>query len=126
MFFSDAGTMPPMTEIELTGIVGADAARKLVNRFGGADLNIPRDIKTPFGKELVGVIGAVPTSALIQWARGCRIYLQRNAERERQIRVSEIRKLINQGKTVSEISRSFTYETRLTERQIYQLLRNTS
>jgi hypothetical protein len=113
----------PMTEIELSEIVGAPAARALVDRFGGTDLNVPKNTETPMALAIAETIGADAAQKLIHWAKGCRFYLQRNAERERQIRAADLREMLDQGMTVAQVSQKFSYRARLTERQIYQILR---
>ena len=112
------------TESILEQVLGTEALASLSFSRGGCDLSIPLSLECQSGIELVQLIGRDAAKRLIAWGHGSRVYIPRRIVSERQRRAEEIADLRRQGLSVHQIARQYRFESRLSERQIFSILRS--
>lgn len=102
-------------------LVGPDAWRALVARYGGGDYLVPVDTEGPRGAELVAIIGLAAAKRLVAFASATRIFINGNQREVLAARRAEIRQMRDRGLTVREIAR-VAWLQRYSERQVARML----
>jgi Mor family transcriptional regulator len=114
----------PQTVHDLAGKIGMDKAVKLVEAFGGLTLDIPKG-KANAGQirreALIEVIGVRATEVLIETYGGDKLYIPSCKDALITLRNRSIVTAYEQGTGVAELAR----EHRLSERQIWSILKDT-
>jgi hypothetical protein len=105
----------------LMEILSAEELAVLCEVYGGADLYVPADPEGAQGIALAERIGAVGAAKLIQWAQGSKLYIPKPRE-PLERRREDIKRMRASGLTLMEISRSYRFTDRYSERQITRLL----
>jgi hypothetical protein len=105
----------------LLEILTADELCTLCSVFGGCDLYVPSDPGGARGMALSERIGSVVAAKLIQWARGSKLYIPMPEDHLKRRR-DDIKRMRASGMTVAEISRSYRFPARYSERQIIRLI----
>lgn len=112
----------PTAENLIEEVIGRDAYMELCAWCGGTTFYVPSDPENAQGLELERAIGAVAARRLIRWAGSSLVYVPSRFTAELIKRRDEIMALRNTGKTVQEIARSYTYQGRYTERQLWRII----
>lgn len=112
----------PAPENLIEDIIGHDAYIDLCAWCGGVNYYVPSDAENKQGLELERAIGHAAARRLVDWAGGSVIYVPSRFAAELLKRRDEIMALRNRGKTVQEIARSYSYEGRYTERQLWRMI----
>lgn len=108
---------------DLSLVIGAAAALRLCDAFGGTELRLPKSRSQHPELNLVSeLIGEERLMQLIRYAGGDRLYIPLQSQRIRAERNRRIKELRDAGASTAEISRQFTFTSRLTQRQIYSIL----
>lgn len=120
----NTGTLAAMENAEnlLAQIIGPDAFEKLSAVHGGCDFIVPGSTGSERGQALVELVGIEAAKRLIAWGRSSRVYVPKMRIDIRQQRAAEIRALHRQGMTASQISRSYTFAARYSERAVFKIL----
>jgi hypothetical protein len=105
----------------LLEILTTDELDTLCSVFGGCDLYIPSDPGGAQEMVMADRIGAGVAAKLIQWARGSKLYIPM-PEEPLERRRDDIKRMRASGMTVAEISRSYRFSARYSERQIIRLI----
>ena len=116
---------PNLTQDTIHGIesvIGREAFETLCRQYGGLDLHIPQCMATQSAHYLADTIGLEATEALIAWGSSSRVYVPKLYDMELQKRREEIAELRSRGVTYAEIAKTYKYESRYTERQVYTIL----
>ncbi len=97
-------SVPPKSWTDLVGLLGEEAAHKIVERYGGEQLVVPSkyDPRSRLGRQL----GKQPLSLLVRWWGGCPIYVPTMAAARRAARDERIRRGRAEGALVRDIARS--------------------
>lgn len=106
----------------LAQVIGHDAFQALAVHAGGTDYRVPTSLDCPTGRQLTAWIGNQAADALIRYAGGDVVYVQRGAVSEREAREADILKMHQAGMTPAEIAREYRYEARLSERSVWSIL----
>jgi hypothetical protein len=110
----------PVNEIER--VIGKPAYHRLGMAVGGCDYHIPSCSDCEIGAALIDTVGHEAAMRLIKWGGGSRVYIPYSRTGEVDQRRLTLREMRARGMTISEIARTFRFEGRYTERQIYALL----
>ncbi len=110
----------PVNEIER--VIGVTAYRRLGLAVGGCDYRIPSCSDCELGAALIDTVGHDSAMRLIKWGGGSRIYIPYSRTEEVDQRRLTLREMRARGMTVAEIAKTFRFEGRYTERQVYALL----
>lgn len=102
-------------------LIGPEAWRKLVARWGGGDYCVPKSIDSRNGANLVDVVGRTAAQRLIGYAGGERIYVHASKTEILDARAEEILSMRARGMTIAEIA-AVEWPMRYTQRLIYYLL----
>jgi len=103
-------------------VIGREAFEKLCGSYGGLDLHIPQTMDTQSAHYLADTIGLEATRALVAWGGSSRVYVPKLFDIELQKRRADIAELRSRGVTYAEIAKTYKYESRYTERQVYAIL----
>jgi len=112
-----------MNEIER--VIGELAYRRLSESLGGCDYSIPSTMECDAAAALSQAVGHDAAVLLVKWGGGARIYIPYSRADDVFQRSLTIREMRNRGMSVQEIARTFRFEGRYTERQVYALLAST-
>ena len=103
-------------------LLGLDAWRALVGRYGGCGYKIPATIASDRGRALAALIGERAAQQLIEYGGGCEIYVHAARDEISTARHREIRAMRARGMTIVEIVRAYTWTACYTERAVYEIL----
>ena len=103
-------------------VIGREAFEILCRYYGGLDLHIPQTMDTQSAHYLADTIGMEATKALVAWGGSSRVYVPKLYDLELQKRREDMAELRSRGVTYAEIAKTYKYESRYTERQVYTIL----
>lgn len=102
--------------------IGTAAYLALCDWTGGVNYYVPSSPDCEQAQKLAQAIGDAPMRLLVQWAMGSVIYVPNRSAAELLKRQREILCMRSTGKTVQEIARTYKYNSRYTERQIWRMM----
>ena len=100
---------------EVVDVVGADAAKALMARYGGQEVTLPSRQPSEPLRELIGSVAA---RRLVGEFGGLKLYIPTNARPEREERNRKIVEARRRGLLIADIAREFG----LTERTVFYVL----
>ncbi|MBF0165649.1 MAG: DNA transposition protein [Magnetococcales bacterium] len=102
---------------ELVRVIGAAAALRLVETYGGLTLAIPKRLHE--SGELTMKLGVETVKLLISWGGGDRVYVPRAEKALRCLRDQEIRRRVDANEKPSFLALQY----RLSERRVWAILK---
>lgn len=102
-------------------LIGTEAAKKLCAHYGGTTEVIPSSCDCNRFKGLAVVIGRTPAAILVKTFAGDRIYIAQNAKEQIRLRDEALRRAFDNGATVKELTLTFRYTGRLSERTLRKI-----
>lgn len=102
--------------------LGQEPFAQLVAHAGGTDYEVPERLDCPRGQELAEWIGDTAAAKLIDYAGGDTVYVKACHNDALRARYVDILRLRRKGLTPAQIARSYTFQARYTERQIWAIV----
>lgn len=116
----------PPTIAQIGALVGLDNAMKMVQYFGGLDINVPLTPKGAVYDELAFVFGKENAHKIWQFYQGERIYINRCESLKKLVKeqafLSELLKLMETGISQSQAIRQLALAFDFSERHAYKIL----
>lgn len=118
--------MPP-TIAQIGALVGLDNAMKMVQYFGGLDINVPLTPKGAVYDDLVYVFGKSNAHKIWQFYQGERIYINRCESLKKLVKeqafLNELLKLMETGVKKTQAIKQLAIAFDFSERHGYEILR---
>ena len=112
----------PASLRDLARVIGDHNVKNLIDQFGGLRIDVPKS--TASQAKFMNALDQEGKEKITKNFSGERIYLPRYNSAMMEDRNATIIKWYKDGKSVNYISRNFSYQSKMSERAIYNILIN--